>query len=133
MGTEFLDQLSLGTIYLEEFRLYLLGKAPFPPNARLYLHVANEPHPKLLTLAFPSRGRVAGVHRHKFYTLGLIFALFLGQEAPQRHNTGALNGKKPCILLRSWRDDSLFLANIKMARASIPVGVLRRSGRKKAE
>src|SRR5262249_23249321 len=76
IGTEPLHRLSLGGNYQEQFRLYLLGQAPFPPHGRIHLHVASEAPLELLELAFPSSFRVAGVHRHKFYILGLIFVLF---------------------------------------------------------
>jgi len=126
IGSEPLRQLSLGKIYQEQFRLYLLDKAPFPSNGRIYLHVASETSPQLLELSFPSSTRVDGIYRHKFYILGLIFVLFLGWETSQRHDSGALNGTQPCILLRPWREDSLFQAGVMMAMASTPVGSLRR-------
>ena len=126
MGTELLRRLSLGGNYQEQFRLYLLGQTPFPPHGRIHLHVASEAPLELLELAFPSSFRVAGVHRHKFYILGLIFVLFLGQEAPKRHDSGALNGTQPHILIRPWREDSLIQASGEMAMTSTPVGALRR-------
>jgi hypothetical protein len=133
MGANQQLRLSLGETYQEQLRLYLLGQAPFPSKGRIYLHVASEVPSQLLEIAFPSsvpnltrRRDSLQAHRHKFYMLGLIFVLFLGQKAPQLYNNGALNGTQPTILLRPWRKDSLFEAGIEMAMASTPVGVLRR-------
>ena len=121
-------KLSLGETYQEQFRLYLLGQDSFPSNGSIYLHVASEVPSQLLQITFPSsvrRGRL-DAHRHKFYMLGLIFALFLGGKTSQLYTRGALNSTQPCILLRPWSEDSLFQANIDMAMASTPIGVRRR-------
>src|SRR5262249_39162375 len=115
MGANQQLRLSLGKTYQEQFRLYLLGQARFPSNGRIHLCVANEAPSQLLEMAFPSsvpnhtrKTESLQAPRHKFYMLGLIFVLFLGQKAPQLYDNGALNGTQPAILLCSWREDSLF-------------------------
>jgi hypothetical protein len=101
-------RIRLGDRYQEQFRVYLLGQAPFPPNARLYLHVSSEPNPDM-TCVFPCTSRVDGLHRHKFSIPGLAFILFVGSGAEKRHNDTALNGTtNHYIWLCPFQSDSLF-------------------------
>jgi hypothetical protein len=129
-GKRWLRPLPLGDKYREEFRLYLLEQAPFPPNARVHLAVASEADPNLLRiLTFPCRIPFLGSHgvyRHEFYLLGLILVLYLGGKAPDYYDIGALNGRSSMIWLHSWRQTALFQEHIRMAIDSTPARSLRR-------
>ena len=125
MGNEPVGQISLGGQYQEQFRLYLLGKAAFPQNARLVVHTSSEAQSDLMTTIFPCTTRVDGVRRHKFYIPGLLFILFLGKDVPQRFDDGALNGSQHRLMwLCPWQNDSLFIGSVDLMKASTPSGKL---------
>lgn len=127
MGNESVGRISLGDQYQEQFRLYLLGKADFPQNARVVVHVSSEAHSDLLTTVFPCTARVEGVRRHKFHIPGLLFNLFLGKNVPRRFDNGALSGNHhQLIWLCPWKNDSLFVGAMELMRESTPYGKLRR-------
>jgi len=127
MGNEPVGQISLGTEYQEQFRLYLLGQTPFPQNARIVVHVSSETQPDLMTTVFPCTTRVDGVYRHKFYIPGLLFILFLGEDVPRQFDDGALNGSRYQLMwLCPWQNDSLFLGSMNLMKTSTPSGNLRR-------
>lgn len=127
MGNERVDQISLGSQYQEQFRLYLLGKAAFPQNARIAVHVSSEAQPDLMTTVFPCTTRVDGVRCHMFYIPGLLFILFLGQEAPRQFDNKALNGSRHRLMrLCPWQNASLFAGSVDLMKASTPSGKLRR-------
>jgi hypothetical protein len=99
--------IDLGDRYQEEFRLYLLGLAPFPPRARLFVHVWSD-HDDKFTSLVPSTFRIKGTHRHKFCIPGISFILFVGGNVAG-HDEGALNGSPGAHLwLCPWENDSLF-------------------------
>jgi hypothetical protein len=120
--------ISLGTKYQEQFRLYLLGQAAFPQNARIHVHVSSEAKlADLLTTIFPCTTRVDGAHRHKFYIPGLVFTLFLGRDVSKQFDVGALNGsQKQLIWLCPLQNDSLFRGFMDLVKTSTPSGKLRR-------
>ena len=127
MGNDPVGQISLGDRYQEQFRLYLLGKAAFPPNARIIVHVSTEAQPDLLTTVYPCTTRVDGVRRHKFYIPGVLFILFLGRDVQTHFDAGALNGSQRQLMwLCPWQNDSLFVASMDLVKASTPSGKLRR-------
>lgn len=119
-------QISLGARYQEEFRLYLLGEAGFPENARIFLHVSIEEPPDQTVVA-PCTFRIEKAHRHKFYIPGLLFILFLGSDVSKRFDTFALNGTQHKIMwLCPFRRDSLFDGFLNLIKSSTPLGKLRR-------
>lgn len=127
MGNDPVGQISLGGQYQEQFRLYLLGKTPFPQNARIVVHVSTEAQPDLLTTVYPCTTRVDGVHRHKFYIPGVLFILFLGRDVQKQFDAGALNGSQRQLMwLCPWQNDSLFVGLMDLVKASTPSGKLRR-------
>ncbi len=120
-----LDLISLGSKYQEEFRLYLLGEAAFPVNARIFVHVWSDNRTDFTTTS-PSTFRVEGVRRHKFCIPGITFILFLGSEVPKKHDLAALNSTTgQFIWLCQWKDDSLFEGFIDAIKNSQPSASLR--------
>lgn len=120
------QRFSLGDAYQEEFRLYLLGRAAFPQNGRLFVHVWSD-EPIYFTTIAPCTSRVDGERRHKFCAPGITFILFLGSRVPQRHGGGALNSERgKFIWLSPWANDSLFRGFADSIRQSIPTRYLRR-------
>ena len=120
METDYVGKISLGTKYQEEFRHYLLGQKPFPPKARIFVHVSSENPPDLITV-FPCTTRVGLARRHKFYIPGLLFTLFLGSDVPQRFDAWALNGtQRQLMWLCSWQDNALFLSSLNLVKGSKP-------------
>jgi hypothetical protein len=120
---------SLGSKYNEQFRLYLLGKADFPQNGRLVVHVWNDVTIDFTTVA-PCTGRVDGERRHKFCIPGMTFILFLGGLVPERHDGGALNSTQGKFMwLCSFLYDSLFRGFADLVRQSRPSAALLRSTR----
>lgn len=77
--------ISLGPTYREQFRLYLLGQAIWPPSARPYVHVSCD-NPIDLTTVLPCSTRVEFARRHKFYVPGILFihktSLLVGKDKP---------------------------------------------------
>lgn len=129
MGNEPAGRITLGTAYQEQFRLYLLGKAAFPQNARIVVHVSSEAQPDLMTTVFPCTTRVDGVRCHKFYIPGLLFILFLGKDVLQRFDNGALNGSYyRRMWLCPWQSDSLFIGIVDLMKVLTPTGKHRRQG-----
>ena len=126
MGNVPVGLISLGDQYQEQFRLYLLGKAPFPQNARIVVHVSTE-QSDLLTIVYPCSTRVDGVHRHKFYIPGVLFILFLGRDVQKPFDDKALNGsQRQLMCLCPWQNDSLFVGSMDLVKASTPSRKLRR-------
>jgi hypothetical protein len=101
-------QIDLGSLYLQQFREYLLGTAPFPSNARLFVHVRSDDSAGFATV-FPCTSRIKGTLRHKFCVPGILFILFLGQQASHSHDAGALNGSNGhFVWVCPFEADSLF-------------------------
>ncbi len=126
MGAERVAKISLGAKHQEQFRLYLLGKEPFPDGARLFVHVSSETEPHRATV-FPCVTRTNGVHRHKFYIPGLLFILFLSGHAIGKFDSGALNSRQRKLMwLCPWEEDSLFRGALRLVKASTPTGNLRK-------
>jgi hypothetical protein len=126
MGREWLDQIALGPTYQEQFRLYRLGKAAIPQNARIWVCVSNEGQLHRM-IAVPYTTKIDELRRHDFYIPGIHFILFLGQRAPQECDAGALNGSlQQMMWLYPWRDDPVFLGSVSLIKASAPSGRLRR-------
>jgi len=125
-------RFSLGSVYDEQFRLYLLGKADFPRNGRLYVHIWSGPirdnSPFGFTTLAPCTARIDGERRHKFCIPGLTFILFLGGLVPQRHDGGALNSTHGKFMwLCPFADDSLFQGFVNVVRQTPPPASLIRS------
>ncbi|MCH8041031.1 MAG: hypothetical protein IH977_11910 [Nitrospinae bacterium] len=127
MGNDPVDQISLGGQYQEQFRLYLLGKAPFPQKAAIIVHVSTEAQPDLPATIYPCTNQGDGVPRHKFYIPGVLFILFLGRDVPNQFNAVALNGSQRQLMwLCPWQNDSLFVGVVDLVKASTPSRKLRR-------
>ena len=127
MGNKEVGRIRLGEEYQEQFRLYLLGEATFPQNARIYVHVSRETQVPLTAASVPTTFRMGKTHRHKFYIPGVLFILFLGSDVPSRFDTLALNGSKRSIMwICPWQNDSLFRGILKRIAEATPTGKLRR-------
>jgi hypothetical protein len=123
LNAEATDPFSLGAGYQEQFRLYLLGQATFPQDARIWLHVSSDALPMVV---FPCTATVEGALRHKFYIPGLLFILFLGDQVPYRFDGRALNGSRRRVMwVCPWENDSLFRGSLSRIKESTPVGALR--------
>jgi len=120
-----ISSITLGASYQEQFRKYLIDQASFPMNARLFISVATDEYFILRTFTNVCTERIGGAHRHKFYIPGLVFSLFLGQNAPKNHDKGSFNGTQGYLVhLRPWQNDSLFRGVFKRIVASRPLGKL---------
>lgn len=103
-----IERIALGNRYQEEFRQYLLDQAPFPSNARVFVHVWRGSGPGA-TSVMPCSERIKGTLRHKFCVPGLLFILFLGQHASTEHDAFALNsGAGNFMWVCPFENDSLF-------------------------
>lgn len=112
--------ISLGAEYQEQFRLYLLGKAGFPSNARVFVHVWSERHVDLTTV-FPCTFRLDRARRHKFCIPGILFILFLGQDVSKAYDAWALNSTQGHFMwLCPWSNDSLFRGCVRAIGRSKP-------------
>jgi hypothetical protein len=126
------ERFSLGSVYDEQFRLYLLGEADFPRNARLLVHVWSDtisPDSGIgFTTIAPCSSRVDGERRHKFCVPAITFILFLGGLVPERHDAGALNSAQGKFMwLTQFANDSLFRGFANSVRQSRPSASLIRS------
>jgi hypothetical protein len=133
MGGKRVGNISLGTTYQEQFRLFLLGKQQFPDSARIFVHVSLEQQPDL-TVVFPCTrpGRTHGAHCHKFYIPGILFILFLGGNV-SKFDEGALNSTThKQIWVSPWQEDDLFTSAVEMIQGARPSGDLGKRIRKHA-
>jgi len=85
--------IELGATYVDQFRRYLLGEGGLPPQSRLFPYVSADNRAGFPTV-FPCSSQVVGGWRHKFYIPGLLFILFLGDDATSRFDVGALNSSQ---------------------------------------
>jgi hypothetical protein len=117
-------QLTFGT-YQEELRLYLLGKAGFPANGRLFVNVSSDNTTDVATPPLEGHLKV-GQHEgpyYKFYIPGILFTLILGRELVSECDAIALNSSKgKFMLLSPWKGDSLFQHIAATAKQSTPRG-----------
>jgi hypothetical protein len=129
------ERFSLGSIYDDQFRLYLLDRVDFPRNGRLFVHVWSDRISSDAAIGFtaiaPCTGKVDGERRHKFCIPGITFILFLGGRVPERHDAGALNSAAGRLIwLSPFADDSLFRGFGESVRRSRPSpSLLRLTGR----
>jgi hypothetical protein len=113
-----IERLVLGPRYEEEFRQYLLGQAPFSAKARLFVHVWRGSGPGA-TSVLPCSERVKGVLRHKFCIPGILFILFIGNDAAVRFDRMALNGSAGSFMwVCPFESDSLFQGYGRLIRTS---------------
>ena len=87
-----------------------MGRADFPRNGRLVVHVwsdtISDDAPVGFTTIVPRTGKVDGERRHKFCIPGITFILFLGGLAPARHDEGVLNSARGRFMwLTPFADD----------------------------
>jgi hypothetical protein len=120
-----LNLISLGPKYQEEFRLYLLGEAAFPANARIFVHVWSDGETDFTTI-FPCTFRMENARRHKFCIPGITFILFLGNDVAKNYDLAALNSAGGhFVWLCQWKDDSLFGSFLDAIKKSQPSASLR--------
>jgi hypothetical protein len=102
------ERITLGKRYQGEFREFLLDEAPFPSNARRFVHVWRGSGPGAPSV-LPCSERVKGVLRHKFCIPGVLFILFVGNDAAIRFDSWALNSSNGSFMwLCPFEHDSLF-------------------------
>jgi hypothetical protein len=82
--------ISIAAEVQEELRQYLLGSAPFPPNAVSMVYVSTSDVPPH-TAGFPDSVGEGGIDIHRFYIPGLWFHLVLGEGLTDDH-------RRMCIL-----------------------------------
>jgi hypothetical protein len=113
-------QFSLGVACQEQFRLYLLGKAEWPGNARLVVHVSSDKRVDYAIEPVSASAKVGTemIPRHKFYIPGILFILFIG--APMTRDLGALNGLTGRYMwLCPFEADSLFEGFLSLGREAM--------------
>ncbi len=109
----------LGDRYGEAFRVYLLGEAPFPAEARLFVHVWSDDRIDF-TSVVPSTYRIDGTYRHKFCIPGITFIAFVGGNASAKFDLGSLNGQEGSFMwICPWREDSLFASFGDLMKAAL--------------
>jgi hypothetical protein len=97
----------LGDRYLEEFKLYLLGKGAFPRNAVLLVNVSNKDKPARACL-FPCGGRLPLFHHYRFMIPGITFYLFLdARMGDEFRYFCAVNSPHKPIHLQTIVDDAV--------------------------
>ena len=111
--------------YLEAFRMYLLGREPFPGHAALVGLVDSQPHPEVL-MTFPHSGRKWPGHRHMFAIPGVRFVLFVGKELPEGVRELAINTEGPkVVFFENFTRTSFHQGVLSLVRKSPPVGKLK--------
>jgi len=115
-----IPQFSLGAIYQEQLRQFLLGQAAFPQKARLIVYISSE-NPAPLIVTSPNSNRIDGVRYHKFFVPGMLFKLFIGWDVAHKYDHIALNGKtKQLLWLSPLSNDPLFHGSISLLKKSPP-------------
>jgi hypothetical protein len=86
-------QFSLGPLYQEQFRRYLMDEADWPRNALLGVRVATG---DLIDIMMdPSAGRSGAVRLYRFCIPGIFFSLLVGATVPRDHSDEyALNSSR---------------------------------------
>ena len=114
-----LGRIPLGRRFEGQLRQYLLGEAPYPRRARLFVHVWNDDRVDSTSVP-PTSERINRTWRHKFCIPGILFILFLGGEVPETHDAGAINSRQGAFMwLCRWSDDSLFKGYVDLIRTAI--------------
>jgi hypothetical protein len=123
-GNGRVQSIDLGP-YLEDFRLYLLGKAEFPPNAALVVFLDSRPHAEPLG-AFPYSKSRRLYHLHGFAIPGIRFVLMVGGMISAAHRKLAINsvGPKP-VYVEDFEHTPFFDGVLDLLKSSRPVGKLR--------
>ena len=114
-----MSHFSLGSTYEEQFRLYLLGEAGWPRNARLAVQVSTD---ELVDFVVdPVALKIGPVHRYKFYIPGILFALFVGATVPREDDGRAsLNSPLGRFMWRCpFKDDSVYRGFETVAREAL--------------
>ena len=78
-------KVSLGPVYGATFAEYLLGRAPFPPNARLMVEFIRPTKPPRVdrTVATFGGKRGSGYHIYQFIVFGIWFRMMVGGVLPE--------------------------------------------------
>jgi hypothetical protein len=106
-------RIALGP-YEEQFREYLLGEAPFPPSAALWVWVARHETPSRAATP-PDSHRVGQCHIHFFDVPGVRFFLIIGRTIPEYARlVCVLNGPDQPILV-SDAPDQLIVESVRAA------------------
>jgi hypothetical protein len=115
-----IERISLGARYQEQFRQYLLDKAAFPADARLFVHVSRT-DALGATSTVPCSSRARGYRRHSFCIPGIAFILFVGREAAKSNDQYPLNATNGHFMwLVDGEDGALFRGITAMMREAIP-------------
>lgn len=85
-----IKKISLGPLYEEQFRKYLLRESGFPEKAALSLRICSENEPDN-TVIFPAEGKTGLQFKHIFYIPGLLFIMYVGQSMPPWFQDFSLN------------------------------------------
>lgn len=117
--------VDLGSRYQEEFRQYLLGTAPFPSNATMWVTVSPAPNPLPVTFAPCRVGTSTGYFHFTLPIPGIVFDLFVGGSIPPLiRRTCALRSNEGFIFLTNINDAPLLDAVVKRFGKSRPIGGL---------
>jgi hypothetical protein len=84
------EPIRLGSRYQEEFRLFLLGEAPFPENAISIVYVSTSEIPPLMA-AYPDSLRDDHKHIHRFHIPGIWSHIVIGKNLSE-------DNRRMCIL-----------------------------------
>ena len=125
-GSRPLGLPQLGLKYDEEFRLYLLGKGPFPALATMSVGLLDGSD-YLNGILFPHGGKIDGYWRYDFVFLGLVFTLFLGNLVPAGTRSFCLNHSKEHFIAQSKMINEMMLQHAEpLLQKSRPVGTLKK-------
>jgi hypothetical protein len=102
---------SLGAVYQEQFRRFLLGQSAFPNLAAMVVVVSRNPEPVLAAM-FPIVFRQNGYFHHCFHVPGIAFHLFLGRQIPPRFPRLCLVHSPQRMIYSSNTIDELVLRNM---------------------
>jgi len=108
--------------YEKAFRVFLLGEAPFPECAVLFVSVAESANPDNV-VALPVVSRRGSFHRHKFHIPGIIFVLLVGRGVPAAYASLSLTAPEPMLYTGDFRNDDWFRGMLEDAGRAIRVGV----------
>jgi hypothetical protein len=111
---------ALGEVYQEQFRLYLLGEAGWPENARLVVQVSTDAVGDHLAIN-PVSFRIGAARRYKFSIPGILFAMWVGPTVSRDYDGGALNSRADgrIMWLCPFRNDSLYQGLLTVASSAI--------------
>ena len=102
---------SLGAVYQEQFRQFLLGHSVLPNLSAMVVVVSRNPEPVLATM-FPINFRQDGYFHHCFHIPGIAFHIFLGRQIPSHFPKLCLVHSPGRMIYSSDTIDELVLRNM---------------------